>query len=412
MNMPMKPRLRAAKACAISLSILLAPSLGAAAQPAATSSDDMAGMDMSGMDMSNMPGMDMPAPKKTHQKHVNKPAATPAPTTPATPAADSSMPGMSMPMDHSAPPASGQAAAPASSGTMPAMDMGSMPGMGAPASSTPAMVGTAMPADQGARKDTVHDQAPAMGDMGGMNMAPMRGGKAPADARSPDYSEGVRYGSMQGMDMNDNASMGTLLVDQLEAFHGRDGNGQRWEAQGWYGGDINKLWVRTEGERSADKISEGDVEAFWNRNVSVFWSTQLGVRHDVNDGPHRNWAAFGVQGVAPYWFDVEATAYAGPAGRTAARLRSSYDLLLTQRLVLQPEAEANAFGLSDPVNGIGSGMSDGRLGLRLRYEIRREFAPYVGVEWTRRFGETAEIARDTQQPVADTQWVAGLRFWF
>lgn len=245
-----------------------------------------------------------------------------------------------------------------------------------------------------------------------MQMGPMQGGKAPADARSPDYSDGIDYGPMDGMDMDDNAPQRMLLLDQLEAVHGRAANGQSWEAQGWYGGDINRLWIRTEGERSAGKLEEADVEALWSRTVSTYWNTQLGVRQDFGTGPNRTWAAVGVQGLAPYWFETEATFYVGAGGRTAARLRAEYELLLTQRLILQPELEVNAYGKGDRRQGVGSGLSDASFGLRLRYEIRREFAPYIGIRFVDRFGRAADMARSEGQPVFDRQVVAGIRAWF
>ncbi|MEO7917450.1 MAG: copper resistance protein B, partial [Dokdonella sp.] len=170
--------------------------------------------------------------------------------------------------------------------------------------------------DKGAMQQMDH------GSTAGMTMGPMQGGSAPANARSPDYSDGIDHGPMTGMDMADNAPLGMLLIDQLEAFHGSDVSGQAWEAEGWYGDDRNKLWLRTEGERSGGQVDDADVEVFWNRNVATFWSTQLGTRQDFGEGSSRTWAALGVQGLAPYWFHVEATAYVGPSGRTAARLRS------------------------------------------------------------------------------------------
>ena len=218
--------------------------------------------------------------------------------------------------------------------------------------------------------------------------------------------------AMQPMDMNDSASYAMLLVDQLEFAHGHGGNGPAWEAEGWYGNDSDKLWFRTEGEGRREQIESGDVEALWSHAVSAFWNTQLGVRHDLGIGPHRNWAAFGVEGMAPYWFELEATGYVSNQGRVAARLRAEYTLRFTQRLMLQPEFEINLYGKSDPAQRIGSGVSDTELGLRLRYEITRQFAPYVGVVWSRRFGATAAFARMERDPVFDRQFVAGIRFWF
>ncbi len=231
-------------------------------------------------------------------------------------------------------------------------------------------------------------------------------------ARSPDYSDGVASGSMPGMDMGSGTVLGTLRLDRLEAFHGRHGNGQRWELQGWYGGDIDRLWLRSEGERGDDGIEGGDVELLWSHAASAFWNTQLGIRHDLGPGPARNWLAAGVEGLAPYFLDVAATLYLGPSGRTAARARVSYELLFTQRLILEPEFEANLHGKDDPRRGVGAGLSDASLGLRLRYEIRRRFAPYVGVAWSRQFGATADMAREQGRAVSDVQWVAGLHMWF
>lgn len=321
---------------------------------------------MPGMDHGAMQGMPMPA----------KPAASGAPTGDMSGMDHSSMPGMSP-------------------GAMQGMDHSGMAGM-----------------DHGATPQKAQGDMAGMGAMPGMTMGPMQGGSPPPNARSPDYSDGVGYGSMKGMDMADNAPLGMLLVDQLEAFHGRDANGQNWEAEGWYGNDENKLWVRTEGERSRGKLEDGDLEAFWNHNIATFWSTQLGVRHDFGEGPGRTWAAFGAQGLAPYWFELEATGYVGANGRTAARLRAEYELLFTQRLILQPEAEINLYGKSDPQRRIGSGVSDIQFGLRLRYEIRRQFAPYIGVNWVRRIGTTADYAQQDHQPVLDRQIVAGVRIWF
>ncbi|MEO7050258.1 MAG: copper resistance protein B [Rhodanobacter sp.] len=258
----------------------------------------------------------------------------------------------------------------------------------------------------------MHSTAPqSAGAMGGMSMGSMQGGRAPPGARSPDYSDGVGYGSIKphlaGHDF-----IGKLLIDQLEAFNGRDGNGQSWELGGWYGTDENKLWIRSEGERPAGKLQDGNAEVLWNHAIATYWGSQLGVRHDFGVGPGSTWAAFGVEGLAPYWFEVEATGYVGSSGRTAARFRVNYDVLFTQRLILTPELEANIYGKDDPARRIGSGLSDMQFGLRLRYEIRRQFAPYVGVVWTRRFGNTADFARADHQAIFDRQWVAGLRIWF
>lgn len=213
------------------------------------------------------------------------------------------------------------------------------------------------------------------------------------------------------MDMDDAASFGMVLLDQLEWRKLDDRNALSWGGQAWYGNDYNKLWFKAEGER-VDAQEEGSNELLWDRVVARWWNLQVGVRHDFGAGPSRTWAAFGVQGLAPYWFEIEATLYVGEEGRSAARFTGEYELLLTQRLILQPQIEFNLYGKDDPENGIGSGPADADVGLRLRYEIRREFAPYVGVVWLHRFGGTADLARAEGHDTSDLQWVAGLRMWF
>lgn len=365
---------------ALLAALLLALPLVATAQsvPASSSTAPMDMSVMPGMDHASMPGMAMPAKvgniampaekasgKKAKKKHA--PAASAS--------SSHEMTDMSS-MDH---------------GSMSAMDHGTMPVAPVAPAAMPGMDHGSMP---------------------GMTMGPMQGGSAPADARSGDYSDGVVGSPAHGLHMHGGMPFGMLLINQLEAFHGRDANGQAWEAEGWYGNDSDKLWVRTEGERTRGKLDDGDLGAFWNHNIAAYWSTQLGVRQDLGEGPKRTWAAFGVQGLAPYWFELEATGYAGASGRTAARLRVDYELLFTQRLILQPELEANFYGNDDPQRRIGSGLSDVQFGLRLRYEIRRQFAPYIGVNWIRHIGTTADYARQDNQPVLDRQIIAGVRLWF
>ncbi|MDE1884562.1 MAG: copper resistance protein B [Xanthomonadaceae bacterium] len=251
----------------------------------------------------------------------------------------------------------------------------------------------------------------AQGAMPGMPM-PMQGGVAPPDARSPDYSDGVNAGAMAGMDMLDDKALGMLLLDRLEYFDGRDANGVALEAQAWYGNDANKLWLKVEGERSGGRLQNVRTEALWDRPLAAYWDTQLGVRNDFGVGPDRTWAAFGVHGLAPYWFEVDAAFYIGQAGRTALRFESTYELRWTQRVILEPRFETNFYGRNDPRRRIGSGLSDAALGLRLRYEFTRQFAPYVGVEWERRFGRTADLARSAGEAVFDPRLVAGFRIWF
>jgi copper resistance protein B len=214
------------------------------------------------------------------------------------------------------------------------------------------------------------------------------------------------------MQMDDRERFGKVLLDQLEWRDTNAGDAAVWEGQAWYGGDSNKVFVKSEGKRVRSMTEEARAELLWDRIFSRWWSTQAGVREDFGAGPARTWAALGIEGLAPYWFDVEATVYLGEQGRTAARLKTEYDLLFTQRLILQPELETNLYGKSDRERQIGAGLSDIDLGLRLRYEVRREFAPYLGVAWNRKFSGTADYARAAGLKVSEVQFVVGLRIWF
>jgi len=211
------------------------------------------------------------------------------------------------------------------------------------------------------------------------------------------------------MSMDDTEPVASVVIDQLDWRGVGGANAFAWDAYAWYGTDYHKLWLKAEGERAGGVTRQARNELLWDRIFSRWWSVQAGARLDLASGPTRTWAAVGVQGLAPYFFDIEATAYIGDGGRTAARFAAKYDLLLAQRLVLQPELELNVYGKSDPANAIGSGFSSAELGLRLRYEIRREIAPYLGVLWSRRFGETADLARSTGEDASEVEWIAGLR---
>ena len=255
-------------------------------------------------------------------------------------------------------------------------------------------------------------QTPPPHDMDTM-MKSMQGGSAPADARDPNvHAEGLENGHMPGMDMADDESHVQVLLERVEQFHSSRGNGQSVDAQAWAGGDIDKLWLKVDGERSNGKLGATRTEALWNHAIATYWGLQAGARHDFGDGPGRTWASIGLQGLAPYWFDIQATAYVGQSGRTALRFEGDYDLLLTQRLVLQPNLKVSLYGKNDPERGIGAGLSDIGVGLRLRYEFSRKFAPYIGVVWNRKFANTARYARDSGNAVQETRVVAGLRVWF
>lgn len=203
-----------------------------------------------------------------------------------------------------------------------------------------------------------------------------------------------------------------VLFDQLEWQTGGGEGVLNVDSKGWIGQDVNRLWFRGEGEGERSDLEHAEAHVLYGRAVARWWDVVAGVRQDVGPGPNRTWAAVGVQGLAPYWFEVEATAYLGAEGRTHVRLETEYELLITNRLVLQPLAEVEIYGKSDPERGIGAGLSSADFGLRVRYEFKREFAPYVGVTWNHKFFDTADFAREDGESVRSTRLAVGVRLWF
>ena len=203
-----------------------------------------------------------------------------------------------------------------------------------------------------------------------------------------------------------------IAFNRLEVWDADAGTGQLWEGRAWVGSDLNRLWLRSKGERGGGNTHAADVEVFYGRSVSTWWDVLAGIKHDFSPGGSQTWAAFGVQGFAPYKFDVSATAYVGESGQAAAKVEVEYELLLTNRLILQPQVEATVFGKNDAARGIGSGLSSVEAGVRMRYEIDRQFAPYIGVVHERTFGNTADLRRADGNDSRDTRLVAGVRIWF
>jgi len=202
-----------------------------------------------------------------------------------------------------------------------------------------------------------------------------------------------------------------VLFDRLE-WQGAGSGGAKLENTSWIGGDINRLWLRAEGASDDGRVEGALIHVLWGRSFSRWWDVVAGVRQDFRPGDPQTWAAVGIQGLAPYWFEVEATGYVGAGGRTHARFEVEYDQLLTNRLVLQPLVELEIYGKDDPERGIGAGLSSIETGLRLRYEVRRELAPYVGVTWDRKLFGTADRARTVGKDVGGTRLAFGLRTWF
>jgi len=203
-----------------------------------------------------------------------------------------------------------------------------------------------------------------------------------------------------------------LLVNRLEHWDGQHGTGQAWEASGWVGGNINRLWLRSEGERGDGRTESANLEMMYGRSVSPWWDVLVGVKQDFRPADSRTWAAFGIQGLAPYKFETSATAYIGEGGQFAATVEVEYELLLTNRLILQPLVEATFSAKDEPAYGNGSGLNKVEAGLRLRYEFSRRFAPYIGISHERLFGDTADYHEAAGERARDTRWVAGVRVWF
>jgi copper resistance protein B len=202
-----------------------------------------------------------------------------------------------------------------------------------------------------------------------------------------------------------------VLVDRLETSTG-DADQQAWAATAWIGGDIQRLWLKTEGQVDDGDVTSARVEALYGRAVSAWWDVVAGVRQDLGPGDDRTWAAIGVQGMAPYMFEVSAMTYVGSGGQVRADIEVEYEALITNRLILQPSVGLSLQSDADEARRIGAGLGDVELGLRLRYEIRREFAPYIGLTYERALGDTADLRRIHQEDVGETRLVAGLRLWF
>lgn len=219
---------------------------------------------------------------------------------------------------------------------------------------------------------------------------------------------------VHGHPFGDNRIHGFMLIDGLEAWDSDEGTAWSWSGRGWIGTDLDRLWLRSNGEGVSGHIETAELEVLYGHSISPWWDVVTGLRHDFapGDGEAQDFVAIGLQGLAPQKFEVEATAYLDEHGQSAIRLETGYELLLTNRLILQPRLELDAYGKDDPARGIGSGLGKAEIGLRLRYEFTRKFAPYVGLVHERAFDSTADLRREMAQPVDDTRVVVGIRTWF
>jgi len=218
-------------------------------------------------------------------------------------------------------------------------------------------------------------------------------------------------GQVLGMERDD-PLLAMLMVEKAE-FRKTSGHDHfAWEADAWVGYDINKAWFKTDGETSEDRTEEAELQVLYSRALTTNWDFQAGWRGEFRPKPDRNWLAAGFRGLAPYYFDVDVQAFIGDQGRTAARIDAEYDIVFTQRLFLAPEIEVDWYGEDDPERLVGSGLSTVELSMRLRYEIRREIAPYVGVNWWGKLGDTRDLAQAAGNETSDLELVVGLSLWF
>lgn len=396
------------------------------------------------MDHSNMPGMKMPAkpePKpaakprsaaKPAARAVAKPAQSPKPITKGVaPASDPACPPEHAKMGHctpstpapSAKPAPDQAPAKTTvTEVVPAGDPNCPPEHAKMGHCTPTMPAAVAPAQ--ADPHAGHDMSampvmpmdPKSSGVGGTALPP---GNAPAPA-APEPSYADRVWGREAMtsarsDLRSEHGGGIfsqIMVDiaELQIRDGREG--YRWEGEGWFGGDINRLVVKTEGEGSfGEAIEDAELQALYSRAIGPYFNLQGGVRHDF-EPKSRTYAALGVEGLAPYWFEVEAHAFISTKGDVLGRFAASYDQRITQRLILQPRLEFNLAAQDVPGSGIGAGVSDAEIDLRLRYEIAREFAPYIGISYESKFGRTADFSRSAGEDPSTISVVFGIRAWF
>lgn len=213
----------------------------------------------------------------------------------------------------------------------------------------------------------------------------------------------------------DDEAFSFFLTEILEYRLSEDGGEGRWDTYGWRGGDYNRVWVKSEGDVSGGQ-GQGDFQLVYGRLVSHYFDFQAGLRYEQlwgeDSDPSRVQASLGFQGLARYFFEAEPTLFISPEGDVSGRFTGAFDLLLTQRLILQPRFEAEAAVQDQEKFGMGPGINDVDVGLRLRYELSREFAPYVGVNFRELFGETARYARESGEDTLQWSFVTGVRMWF
>ena len=204
-----------------------------------------------------------------------------------------------------------------------------------------------------------------------------------------------------------------IMIDEFEARDAEGNTVLALDGQGWIGKDLQKVWFKAGLEKTGGEMEDLTFQALYSRAILPYWDVQIGLRQDFHPTPHRNWAVLGLQGLAPWFFEVDVALFIDEGGRIAMRFEAEYELMLTQKWIITPDIQADFYGQDDADLGVDAGLSDMELGLRLRYEIRRELAPYIGVNWNKRLAVTgAGFADNEGKETDDVQWVAGIRVWW
>jgi copper resistance protein B len=352
--------------------------------------------------MPGMPGMpDTPPAAPTKPDAGNMPS-TPGGSTsvPATPVDHSSMPGMPAP--------------PSAAPTKP--DAGNMPSTPAASISAPAtsVDHSSMPGMQ------VNSRAAASTPGTGASGTALPAGSAPAPASPLDHYADRQFdkaemerarAAMKREEGGQPLYQVMLNLAEIQLYQGQVG--YRWDGQAWFGGDIDRLMLKSEGGGSFREGFDGaEIQGLYSRAIDPYFYLQAGVRQDLSTPLHQTYGAIGFEGLAPYWFEVSGALFVSTRGNVLGRLEGYYDQNITQRLILQPRVELNFAAQNTPEDKIGAGLSNAELGLRLRYEITREFAPYIGVSYDTKVGQTAAYASQEGRASSVLSFVAGARVWF
>ena len=372
-----------------------------AAPAPAAQADPHAGHDMSTMMMPGTP----PSPAAQADPHAGHDMSTMTPnpaSAPATQADPHAGHNMSTMTPGTTPAPAGQADPHAGH------DMSNM-GQQTPAGVMPAghdMSGMTMPPNVPTSSDTP-GRLPEMPTPAAATMGPVHAADGlfdPAEMAASREQLRIEHGDVR---------TSAVIIDQAEATFSDGEEAYAWDVQGWTGGDINRFWWKSEGEGAfGDGVEEAEIQALYSRAIRPFFDFQTGLRQTYRPEGDRTDLVVGIQGLAPYWFEVDAAAFLSNKGELTARAEAEYDQRITQKWILQPRAEVTLSAQDISELSIGSGLSSLQVGARLRYEFKKEFAPYVGVEWTRRFGNTRNFLEAQGRSAEDTRLVVGIRAWF